>query len=99
MSSTNKKLAIELIDEKVIGPVCRYLEKSGEEFAILVLPDHPTPVATGTHARDPVPFFAYYNKKETEGDLYFEENAEKTGLYIDKGYELMEKFLKLDLWK
>lgn len=95
----NKKLAIELIDEKVIGPVCRYLEESGEEFSILVLPDHPTPVSTGTHARDPVPFFAYCSSKETEGDLYCEDTANKTGLYLDKGYELMEKFLKLDLWK
>ena len=95
----NKKLSIELIDEQVIGPVCRFLEESGEEFAILVLPDHPTPISTGTHARDPVPFFAYCNQYETEGDLYSEETAEKTGLYLEKGYELMEKFLKLDLWK
>lgn len=95
----NKKLAIELIDEKVIGPVCRYLEETGEEFSILVLPDHPTPVSTGTHARDPVPFFAYCSSKETKGDLYSEDTAKKTGLYLDKGYELMEKFLQLDLWK
>lgn len=95
----NKKLAIELIDEKVIGPVCRYLEESGEDFSILVLPDHPTPISTGTHARDPVPFFAYCNKKEVAGDLYSEDTAAKSGLYIEKGYELMEKFLKLDLWK
>jgi len=37
-----------LIDEKVIGPVCKYLEESGEDFSILVLPDHPTPISTGT---------------------------------------------------
>ncbi len=95
----NKKLAIELIDEKVIGPVCNYLEESGEDFAILVLPDHPTPISTGTHARDPIPFFAYYNKKEVDGDLYNEDTALKTGLYIEKGHELMGKFLQLDLWK
>ena len=95
----NKKLAIELIDEKVIGPVCQYLEGTGEEFAILVLPDHPTPISTGTHSREPVPFFAYYNKKETAGDLYSEESGQKAGLYIEKGYELMNRFLTLDLWK
>ena len=95
----NKKLAIELIDEKVIGPVCRYLEESGEDFAILVAPDHPTPVSTGTHSREPVPFFAYCNQRERKGDLYSEDTAKKSGLYLEKGYELMEKFLKLDLWK
>ncbi|MBE7019029.1 MAG: cofactor-independent phosphoglycerate mutase [Ruminococcaceae bacterium] len=95
----NKKLAIELIDEKVIGPVCRYLEGCGEDFAILVAPDHPTPIATGTHDRAPVPFFAYYSKKEAEGNLYNEDNAKETGFHIENGYELMGKFLKLDLWK
>lgn len=95
----NKKLAIELIDEKVIGPVTKYLEESKEDFAILVLPDHPTPVSTGTHARDEIPFFAYYNKKEVQGDVYDEDTGAKSSLNIKKGHELMGKFLSLDLWK
>ncbi len=95
----NKKLAIELIDEKVIGPVCKYLEESGEDFSILVLPDHPTPISTGTHSREPVPFFAYSNKNEVDGDLYDEDTALKTGLFIEKGDELMGKFLKQEFWK
>ena len=95
----NKKLAIELIDEKVIGPVCRYLEGCGEEFAILVTPDHPTPISTGTHDRAPVPFFAYCSKQETRGDIYTEDTATKAGLHIEHGYELMGQFLNLDLWK
>lgn len=95
----NKKLAIELIDEKVIGPVTSYLEESGEDFAILVLPDHPTPVSTGTHARDEIPFFAYCNKKEVNGDVYNEDTGAKSSLNIKKGHELMGKFLSLELWK
>lgn len=95
----NKKLAIELIDEKVIGPVTKYLEESGEEFAILVLPDHPTPISTGTHARDEIPFFAYCNKNEVEGDIYNEDTGAKSPLNIKKGHELMGKFLSLELWK
>ncbi len=95
----NKKLAIELIDEKVIGPVCEYLESCGEDFSILVLPDHPTPISTGTHSREPVPFFAYCSKNEVVGDLYNEDTALKTGIFIEKGHELMGKFLKLELWK
>ena len=95
----NKKLAIELIDEKVIGPVCRYLEGCGEDFAILVTPDHPTPIATGTHDRAPVPFFAYCSKYEAKGNVYNEDTAKQAGLHIENGYELMGKFLNLDLWK
>ncbi len=95
----NKKLAIELIDEKVIGPVCEYLEGCGDDFAIMVLPDHPTPISTGTHARDAVPFFAYCNKNEVEGDLYNEDTALKTNIHIEKGHELMGEFLELKLWK
>ncbi|MBR5239164.1 MAG: cofactor-independent phosphoglycerate mutase [Clostridia bacterium] len=95
----NKKLAIELIDEKVIGPVCRYLEGCGEDFAILVTPDHPTPISTGTHDRAPVPFFAYCSKHETAGDVYNEETAKQAGLYMENGYELMGQFLNLELWK
>ena len=95
----NKKLAIELIDEKVIGPVCKYLEESGEEFSILVLPDHPTPISTGTHSREAVPFFAYSSEYEVDGDLYNEDTALKTGVFVEKGHELMGKFLNLELWK
>lgn len=94
----NKKLAIELIDEKVIGPVCRYLEECGEDFAMLVLPDHPTPVAIGTHSREPVPFFAYCSKKEVAGTLYNEQTARESGYYLETGHELMGRFLSLDLW-
>lgn len=95
----NKKLAIELIDEKVIGPVCNYLEESGEDFAILVLPDHPTPVSTGTHDRSPVPFFAYCNQKEVNGALYNEDTGLQSDVFIQQGSDLMGKFLSLDLWK
>ena len=79
--------------------MCEYLENCGDDFAIMVLPDHPTPISTGTHARDAVPFFAYNSKCEVEGDLYNEDTALKTGLHIDKGHSLMGEFLKLNLWK
>ncbi len=95
----SKKLAIELIDEQVIGPVCRYLEESGEDFSILLLPDHPTPVSTGTHSREPVPFFAYCSKKEVAGTRYNEDTANESDIYIEQGHQLMSKFLSLDLWK
>ncbi len=51
----NKVRSIELIDQKILSPVYKYLEESCEPFKILVLPDHPTPVALRTHTSDYVP--------------------------------------------
>ena len=51
-----KVRAIELFDEKVVGPVVEGLEKSGEDWRVLLLPDHATPISIKTHSRDPVPF-------------------------------------------
>lgn len=95
----NKRLSVELIDKYVVGPVCEYLESTNEDFAIMAIPDHYTPVAIGTHARGDVPFFAYLKSIEKNGDVYNEKTALKAGLRIENGYELMGKFLKLELWK
>ena len=87
--------SIELIDEKVVGPVVAYLKESGEDFRILVTPDHPTPIALKTHVRDAIPFAIYDSRKDTESGLsYTEENATSTGLFIEPGYKLMERFLE-----
>jgi 2,3-bisphosphoglycerate-independent phosphoglycerate mutase len=94
----NKIKAIEYIDKRAFLPVMEYLENCGEDFAILVLPDHPTPVETGTHSKGAVPFFAYSNKFSKIGNAYTEENAEKTGISIEKGYTLMQKFLDLTIF-
>ena len=95
----NKKLAVEYIDKRVFKPVTEYLEGTGEDFAVMAIPDHYTPVAIGTHARGNVPFFAYLKGHERSGDVYTEKTAEKSGLVIEKGHELMNKFLNLELWK
>ena len=93
----NKILAIELIDEKIVGPVMEYLKNSGEDYAVLVTPDHPTPLKLKTHVRDAVPFVIYSTKSDEKSGLsYTEKNAEKTGIYIDKGCKIMPKFTRLD---
>ena len=79
-------------------PVMNYLENSGEDFAILVLPDHPTPVETGTHSKGAVPFFAYSNKFPKISKAYSEENANQTGIVIQNGHELMKLFLDLTIF-
>ncbi len=86
--------SIELIDEKVVGPVTKYLKSSGEDFKILITPDHPTPIALKTHVHDAVPFVIYDSRNANgSGLVYNEENAASTDVYIEPGYKLMEKFL------
>ena len=87
----NKVLSIELIDKKILSPVYEYLLGTGEDFKIMVLPDHPTPVRLRTHTITPVPFFIYSSADEKQGvERFDEENAEKTGVYISDGYTLMD---------
>ncbi|MBQ5634073.1 MAG: cofactor-independent phosphoglycerate mutase [Clostridia bacterium] len=91
----NKVLSIELIDKKILSPVYEYLLSTGEDFKIMVLPDHPTPVRLRTHTITPVPFFIYSSADEKQGvERFDEESAEKTGVYIPDGYTLMDILVK-----
>lgn len=93
----NKIRAIELIDEKIVGPVMEYLKGSGDDFAALITPDHPTPLMLKTHVRDAVPFVIYKsNAKEKSGLTYTEKNAESTGIFVDKGCKIMPLFTGID---
>lgn len=91
----NKVKAIELIDEKVLVPLIDKLDSTGEDYKIMILPDHPTPIVTGTHAGDPVPFLIYEKEREVESGVTSidEETAKTTGVFVEKGYELMKIFL------
>lgn len=92
----NKVKAIEYIDSRVLPIVIKGLEEIGEDYKIMILPDHPTPLSTRTHASDPVPYMIYQKSKEKDSGLESinEESAKKTGNFIDAGYELMNKFIK-----
>jgi 2,3-bisphosphoglycerate-independent phosphoglycerate mutase len=91
----NKVLSVELIDQKILAPVYEYLKNSGEDFKIMVLPDHPTPVRIRTHSIDPVPFMIYDSRKAAKGtELFCEETAEAAGNYIPNGYTLMDQLIK-----
>ena len=72
--------AIELLDQMVVGPVIEGLEKSGEDWRILLLPDHATPISIRTHSRDPVPFVIMGRGIEPDGlDRFDEQSAEQGG--------------------
>lgn len=90
----NKVKSIELIDKHVLSYLLDELEKYGE-YRILIMPDHPTPLITMTHARDPVPFMIYDNKVAEEGvDCFTEDTSESTGIYFDHGPDVMKVLLK-----
>ena len=91
----NKVLSIEKIDAEILAPVLSYLKGCGEDYRIMVLPDHPTPIFMRTHTSDPVPFFIYDSKKDICGVSTFDEDtATATGYYIADGYRLMELLTK-----
>ena len=86
----NKVLSIELIDSKILKPVYEYLVSTGEDFKIMILPDHPTPIRIRTHSSAPVPFMIYSSKKAEFGvDHFTERTAEAIGNYVSDGYNLM----------
>ncbi len=91
----NKVLSIELIDKKILAPVYEYLKNCGEDFKILILPDHPTPICLRTHSSEPVPFIIYSSNEKNSGiNSFCEEDAEKAGLYIPNGYDLLSYMIK-----
>ena len=86
----NKVLSIELIDEKILKPVYEYLSSTGEDFKVMILPDHPTPIRIRTHSISPVPFMIYSSAAHKDGvDTFTELTAEATGTYVSDGYNLM----------
>jgi len=89
-----KKQAIEQVDQHVVGPILEALPRY-DNWRLLLLPDHPTPVGTGAHSAAPVPFAM--TGTGVAGILhagFSENNAAKAGLRIERGCELMEYFLK-----
>ncbi|MBE6691223.1 MAG: cofactor-independent phosphoglycerate mutase [Ruminococcaceae bacterium] len=91
----NKVMAVEKIDQLILSPVLSYLRESGEDFKIMVLPDHPTPIRLRTHTILPVPFMIYSSKEAHEGVAEFsEESAAAMNNYVANGYQLMELLTK-----
>ena len=89
----NKVKSLEIIDEKILSPVVEFL-RSYDDFAVLVCPDHPTPLCIKTHSSDPVPYLIYSSKNEIDGvDVFTEATCKSTGNYIAEGYTMMEYFL------
>ncbi|MBQ2275110.1 MAG: cofactor-independent phosphoglycerate mutase [Lachnospiraceae bacterium] len=90
-SIERKIQAIENLDEKVIKIVKEELEKRGEDFRMLVLPDHPTPIAIRTHCSDPVPYLLYDSTDEKDNTFaYSEKGGKESGNYIEQGHTIID---------
>jgi 2,3-bisphosphoglycerate-independent phosphoglycerate mutase len=93
-SAEMKKKAVEQIDKYIVGPVLEALQNY-ESWRILVMPDHPTPISSRAHSSEPVPFaMAGDNISGILHTTFSESNAADSGFRIDKGFEIMEYFLK-----
>jgi 2,3-bisphosphoglycerate-independent phosphoglycerate mutase len=87
--------AIEAFDEKIVGAILKGM-KDFERYKVLVLPDHPTPLSVRTHTADPVPYVIYSNDKGAKHahvESFDEFSAGKSGIFIEKGFELIDKLL------
>jgi len=87
--------AIEVFDEKIVGAILKGI-KEFKRYRVLVLPDHPTPLSVRTHTADPVPYVIYSNEDaatSAHGKTFDEVSAGLSGISIEKGFELIERFL------
>ena len=86
----DKIRSIEWIDEKIIGPVTERLSKQGQDFRMLVLPDHPTPICVRTHTADSVPYLLYDSTKNAQGAAsYDEKHGMKSKIREEEGHRLI----------
>ena len=93
----NKVLSIELIDQKILKPVLEYLNECEDDFKIMVLPDHPTPIEIRTHSSEDVPFMLYDSRKVYQGVEYFDEyTARQTEIHIEHGHDLLDMMIEKD---
>jgi 2,3-diphosphopglycerate-independent phosphoglycerate mutase len=93
----NKVKSIEYIDSRLVAVVLKEMDCFGDDYSVMVLPDHPTPLSLRTHTNAPVPFAIYTKGSHMANPNcagYDEAEAAKTGLYVAVGHTLMDMFLR-----
>lgn len=94
-SVERKVKAIENLDQRVIKKVVEGLEASGEDFRLLVLPDHPTPIRVRTHTSSPVPYMLYDSTDVKDNTWHYnEKDGEASGNYVAEGHTMIDYFFK-----
>lgn len=90
-SAERKIQSIEFLDERLLKPLKEGLDASGEPYRLLLLPDHPTPIAVRTHVAEPVPYLLYDSTDpRSQGWHYNEREAAKSGHCVEHGWDLMK---------
>src|SRR3972149_3153846 len=88
--------AIEDFDSRVIGPVLEGIKRF-DDYKILLLSDHPTPIELKTHINEPVPFALFSSKDGSVKDnnrVFSEKSASTTGVFVDEGWKLIGMVLE-----
>lgn len=90
-----KVKAIEYLDSRIIAPVCDAMKAAGEDFRMMILPDHPSLLRLRTHTGEPVPYLLYDSTRERKTRArYTEAEAAASGNFQPEGHRLMERFLQ-----
>ena len=93
-SVENKIKAIENLDSRVIAPIKTAMDESGEDYRLLVLPDHPTPIRIRTHTSDPVPYVIYDSRRQARKIAHYnEKEAAATTNRFTSGHLLLGHLL------
>jgi 2,3-bisphosphoglycerate-independent phosphoglycerate mutase len=90
--SVERKIqSIEYLDQRLIRLVKEALDASGEAYRMLILPDHPTPIAVRTHVAEPVPYLLYDSTAKEEYSWHYnEKEAAQSGNQIAHGWDMMK---------
>lgn len=90
-----KKMTIENLDRRVVAPLMEALKDIGEDVAVAVLPDHPTPCRIRTHTSAPVPFVIWRSDVAPDTvDRYSERAAAGGGYGLLSGDDFIREFLR-----
>lgn len=94
-SMTDKITAIENVDGRVVARITEAMDQSGEDYRLMILPDHPTPICVRTHTSEPVPYMIYDSRKAIDGiHTYNEKEAAKSTCIWKDGYRLIDHLLE-----
>nr|WP_297885249.1 cofactor-independent phosphoglycerate mutase [uncultured Blautia sp.] len=90
-SAERKIQSIEYLDQRLIRLVKEGLDAAGEEYRMLILPDHPTPIQVRTHVADPVPYLLYDSTAPEKHDWHYnEKEAQNSGIRVSHGWDMMK---------
>ncbi|MBR2471854.1 MAG: cofactor-independent phosphoglycerate mutase [Clostridia bacterium] len=91
--------SIEYLNSRVLTHILDAFADMGEDYTILIMPDHPTPIALKTHTRTEVPFLLYRsnNEKDHPCCTYDEKCAKKCGVYIEEGHKLLSMIINNEI--